>query len=112
MNRIQKKQQLRKKRQRRVRATISGTKICPRMTVYRSNKALYVQLIDDEKGITILSSSVDTRSIVSGKKLGEDIAEKATKIGIKKVVFDRSGYRYHGVIEAIANGSREGGLKF
>ena len=112
----------RKVRARRVRKKISGTAECPRMTVYRSLKNMYVQIIDDTKGVTLLgvsSSGPDLKSkkIEGGKtgvakELGKLVAEKAKEMGISRVVFDRAGYLYHGRIKAIADGAREGGLQF
>lgn len=104
-------------RHKRIRAKVKGTKGRPRIFVFRSNKYVYVQFIDDEKGITLLAS--DTGKIKKGKnqtdkakELGREIAERAKGIKINKVVFDRGGYKYHGKIKAVAEGLREGGLNF
>ncbi|MBD3247949.1 50S ribosomal protein L18 [Candidatus Falkowbacteria bacterium] len=104
-------------RQRRVRAKIHGTKDAPRLSVFRSNQSTYLQLIDDDKGNTLVS--VNAKEIKkSGKKteqafeLGKKLAAKALEKGIKKAVFDRSGHRYHGRVKMVAEGAREGGLKF
>lgn len=111
---------LRKKRSYRIKSKIRGSSEIPRMTVYRGAN-LYVQLIDDEKGITLVSSStIDKKlkkkdlkaNIESAKIVGKDIASKALKLGIKKVVFDRNGYIYTGVIAQLADTARENGLEF
>ena len=97
---------------------ISGTKERPRVSIFRSNKAIYSQIIDDSSGQTLVSSSsteiklFGKNNIESCKKVGLKLAEKAKKKGIKSVLFDRSGYRYHGRIKSFADGAREGGLKF
>ena len=105
----------------RIRKIISGTKTSPRLSVFRSNKEIYVQLIDDSNGSTIAASSSSDKNIATKSKankteiaslVGKDIAEKAIKKGIKKVSFDRSGYLYHGRVKSLADGAREGGLKF
>lgn len=80
------------------------------MAVFKSNVALYVQLIDDTKGVTILSAKSDGKSVAKATELGAQIAQLAKKKGITTVVFDRGGFRYHGVIKALADASREGGL--
>ena len=112
----------RKVRARRVRKKITGTVECPRMTVFRSLKNMYVQIIDDTKGVTLLGVSssgpdMKNKKIEGGKagvakELGKLVAEKAKEMGISRVVFDRAGYLYHGRIKAIADGAREGGLQF
>ena len=108
----------------RIRKTLSGTADIPRMSVFRSNKQIYVQLIDDIEGKTLCGLStksasvkgpdnVLTRSNVNfAKTLGTEMAKTATEKGITKVVFDRAGHLYHGVIKALADAAREGGLKF
>ncbi len=100
----------------RIRKIISGSAERPRMTVFRSNKQIYVQLIDDQAGHTILSaSSKDDKKapkLEQAKKVGKSVAEKAKEAGIENVVFDRNGYLYHGRIKALAEAAREGGLKF
>ncbi len=98
---------LRATRKKRIRAKVIGNSLCPRLSVFRSNKFLYVQLIDDEKGETIAEARGEDPNLV-----GEDIAKKAMKKKINSVVFDRSGYRYHGKVKAIADAARKGGLKF
>ena len=118
------KQEKRKRRHKKVRAKIFGTSKVPRLCIFKSNKYIYIQLIDDQKGKTVLSSNdlklkkTKTKtSSYSGKvslarEVGKIIAEKAVKKGIKEIVFDRSGYKYHGRVKALAEGAREGGLKF
>ena len=104
----------------RIRKTIVGTAERPRVTVFRSNKEIYAQIIDDAKGVTILSASSREKALASVKgtkievatAVGKSLAEKATKAGIESVVFDRNGYLYHGRVKALAEGAREGGLKF
>ena len=104
----------RKRIQKRVRKKIKGTAALPRLSVFRSNKAIYCQLIDDVNGKTLAAA----RSTGSGsksdqaKETGESLAEKAKAANISEVVFDRSGYLYHGRIKALAEGAREGGLSF
>lgn len=113
------------RRHRRVRAKIFGTAKRPRFSVFRSHRHIYGQLIDDEKGRTLISASDSeiktkaekTKKELSGKtgkayQVGRLVAEKASEKKIKKVVFDRSGYQYHGRIKAMAEGTREGGLEF
>ena len=107
------------RRHKRVRNKISGTAECPRLCVYRSNTNLYVQIIDDVSGITLASAStldkeVKTKAsnIESAKEVGELVAKRAIKAGIKNVVFDRGGYIYHGKIKALAEAAREAGLEF
>ncbi len=111
------KRENRIKRHGKVRAKVFGSAKIPRLNLYRSNKSLFVQLIDDQAGVTL--ASVNNKEIKSGKtktdkakEAGKLIAEKAKKADIKKVVFDRSGYKYHGRIKAVADGARESGLEF
>jgi large subunit ribosomal protein L18 len=104
----------------RVRKIIRGTSDRPRMSVFRSNKDIYVQLIDDLTGKTLASASSQTEAISSlkgtkiekSKQVGKLIAEKAVQAGITEVVFDRNGYLYHGRVKSLAEAAREGGLKF
>lgn len=111
------KSQSRSRIKNRIRKKISGTASCPRLAVYRSNKGIYAQLIDDVNAVTIASASsksVDqsgTKSDVS-KAVGLAIAEKAKSHNLEQVVFDRGGYLYHGRVKALAEGAREGGLNF
>lgn len=105
------------KRHARIRKNLSGTSTAPRLSIYRSNTNMYVQIIDDEKATTLVSASTrefDAKSIniESATKLGILIAEKAIKAGISEVVFDRSGYKYHGRVKALADAARSAGLKF
>ena len=105
------------RRHARIREKISGTKECPRLNVFRSNSEIYVQVIDDEKQVTLASSSskilkINGGNIEGAKAVGKDIAEKCKKLKIKKVVFDRGGYLYHGRVEALADAARENGLEF
>jgi len=104
----------------RIRKKISGTSERPRLSVFRSNKEIYVQLIDDTNGSTIAAANSRGKDIASkegnkvdvAKSIGLAIAEKAKSKGIENCVFDRGGYLYHGRVKAIADGAREGGLKF
>jgi large subunit ribosomal protein L18 len=113
------KKKLRAKRHLRVRKKIFGTSERPRLAVYRSEKNIYAQVIDDVKGITLVSASTldkDFQGVGSNKEaakiVGKNIADKAIKNGINEVVFDRGGYIYHGRIQNLAEGAREAGLKF
>ena len=117
-NKEKNKQQLRKRRKQRVKAKIFGSAKRPRLNVFRSLKHHYVQLIDDNKGVTLaavkdteVKAKTGTKTDIAFK-IGELIAQKATKLGIKEVVFDKSSYKYHGRIKAIAEGARKGGLNF
>lgn len=109
---------VRERRHLRVREKVSGSAACPRLSVFRSNKNISVQLIDDVKGVTLASaSSMNLKlehggNIEAAMKVGKDIAEKALALGIKKCVFDRSGYIYHGRVKAVAEAAREAGLEF
>jgi large subunit ribosomal protein L18 len=104
----------------RIRKIVEGTPDRPRMTVFRSSKSIYVQLIDDLGGKTLMSASSaekamkDTKGTKTeiAKMVGKSIAEKAIQAGISSVVFDRNGYLYHGRVKALADAAREGGLKF
>ena len=106
------------RRHARVRAKVSGTSEAPRLCVYRSNKNIEVQIIDDTKGMTLVASSSMALKLENGSNIeaaaqvGKDIAEKALAKKIKKVVFDRSGYIYHGRVKALAEAAREAGLDF
>ena len=109
----------RAKRQKRVRSKISGTAARPRLNVFRSAKHIYAQLIDDVAGVTLASASSMEKgfgayggNIDGARKVGEALAEKAKAKGIEEVVFDRAGYLYHGRVAALADGARDGGLKF
>ncbi|NND88902.1 MAG: 50S ribosomal protein L18 [Flavobacteriaceae bacterium] len=104
----------------RIRKTISGTEQRPRLAVFRSNKEIYAQLIDDVNGKTITAASSRDKDIdaskvnktEAAKLVGKAIAERATKAGVETVSFDRGGYLYHGRVKSLAEGAREGGLKF
>lgn len=108
--------QRRNKIKTRIRGKISGTAARPRMTVFRSNKQIYVQLIDDLAGSTLVSAS--SKGIEEGTKceiaakVGEAVAKKAIEAGITEVVFDRNGYLFHGRVKSLADAARNGGLKF
>src|SRR5574344_821140 len=113
------KNQARLHRHTRVRGKISGTSECPRLNVYRSTNNIYAQLIDDVKGVTLAAaSSLDKEISGNGgnkeaaKAVGELIAKRAADKGITDVVFDRGGYIYHGRVKELAEGARQGGLKF
>ncbi|MDP4284714.1 MAG: 50S ribosomal protein L18 [Bacteroidota bacterium] len=104
----------------RIRKKIAGSAEKPRLSVFRSNNDIYVQLIDDANGNTIASASSREKDIAAqkgnkvatSKMVGESIAKKSQELGIKNVVFDRGGYIYHGRVKAVAEGAREGGLQF
>lgn len=115
LNKLEKRNRIK----RRVRAKISGSAELPRLSVYKSNKEIYAQLIDDQAGKTLASASsrekgVDTKGTKTdvSTAVGKAIAQKAKAAGIEKVVFDRNGFVYHGRIKALADGAREGGLQF
>ena len=111
-----KKEQRRIKIKYRVRNKISGTAARPRLSVFRSNKQIYAQVIDDETAKTLVSASSLGMETMPKKeqaaKVGEALAQKAIEAGITTVVFDRNGYLYHGRVKELANGARKGGLKF
>jgi large subunit ribosomal protein L18 len=102
----------------RIRKTVSGSAANPRLSVFRSNKEIYAQLIDDVNGVTLLAASSREKEIGKGTNVeiaaavGKLVAEKALKAGIEKVTFDRGGYLYHGRIKSLAEGARAAGLKF
>ena len=107
------------KRHKRVRSKISGTPECPRLNVFRSEKNIYAQIIDDVNGVTLVSASslekdfkVEGTKTDAAKQVGLNVAERAKAKGIENVVFDRGGYIYHGRVKALAEGAREGGLQF
>lgn len=111
---------VRKKVHARVRKKIKGTESRPRLNVFRSNKNIYAQLIDDDKGITIVSANTNEKeannetgsNVESAGKVGKAIAERAVEKGYKQIVFDRGGYEYHGRVKALAEAARESGLEF
>lgn len=103
----------------RIRKTIKGTSERPRLSIFRSNKSIYAQVIDDINGHTIVAASsresgidVKTNKVLQAAAVGKVLAEKAKAAGVSVVVFDRGGYLYHGRIKALADGAREGGLQF
>ncbi|HIC31171.1 MAG: 50S ribosomal protein L18 [Flavobacteriaceae bacterium] len=104
----------------RIRKVVSGTEARPRLSVFRSNKEIYAQIVDDVTGKTIVASSSRDKDISSSKGnkveiaalVGKSIAEKAVKAGVETISFDRGGYLYHGRVKSLAEGAREGGLKF
>lgn len=115
---VQTSQQRRLRRRRRVRARVTGTAERPRLSVYRSNKGVFAQLIDDRKGHTLAAVNwiepelKSLTALAQAQKAGELLAERAKAAGIETCVFDRGGYQYHGRVKALAEGAREGGLKF
>lgn len=119
---IEKKKESHLKRKTRVRKKITGTSERPRLNVYRSNKHIYAQIIEDATGKTLTAASTlskelkdklgDVKKTEAAKKIGEFVAKKAIAKGIDRVVFDRGGFLYHGRIKAVADGAREAGLKF
>jgi large subunit ribosomal protein L18 len=116
------KKEQRRKRHLRVRSAISGTPERPRLAVFRSEKHIYAQLIDDSKGVTLVSASTVDKdvkgsidkswNIDAAKKVGELLAKKAKDKGITNVVFDRGGFKFHGRVKSLAEGARAGGLQF
>ncbi len=114
------KSQARQKIKYRIRKRVTGTSTAPRLSVFRSNKDIYAQLVDDTSGVTIASASSREKDIAAqngpkidkSKMVGESIGRKATELGIKQVKFDRNGYIYHGRVKAVAEGAREAGLEF
>lgn len=113
LNKLQKRLRIK----RRVRGKISGSAELPRLSVYKSNKEIYAQLIDDNAGKTLASASSRALNAKGTKveisiEVGKVIAEKAKAVGVETVVFDRNGFVYHGRVKALAEGAREGGLKF
>lgn len=112
MNQARSKKEQRMKRKARIAVIIRGTADRPRLAVFRSNRYLAAQLIDDDKRETIVAARVSGKTIQHAKTLGTEIAKRATGKDIKTIVFDRAGFRYHGAIAAIAAAAREGGLQF
>lgn len=114
------KNAVRKKRHARVRSKVSGTAVRPRLNVYRSNKHIYAQIIDDVNSVTLVSASTldkelnldGTGNIEAATKVGELVAKRALEKGITSIVFDRGGYLYHGRVKALADAAREAGLQF
>ena len=118
MSQVKTKPQARLRRRRRVRAKINGTAARPRLSVFRSNKGIQAQLIDDVQGHTVAAVNwveADLKPFArmdQAKRAGELLAQRAKEAGVEECVFDRGGYRYHGKVKALAEGAREGGLKF
>lgn len=117
MDKNKAKNQKNARRHAKVRSTISGTNEKPRLSVFRSNRGMFIQLIDDLAGKTLLSASsleIKTKAakIDLAKELGVLVAKKAKDMNISQIVFDRSSYKYHGRVKALAEGAREGGLNF
>lgn len=114
------KNQNRLRIKRRIRKVVSGTESRPRLAIFRSNKEIYAQVVNDVTGITIIAASSRDKDISSTKGtkteiaalVGKSLAEKALKVGIDTIAFDRGGYQYHGRVKSLADGAREGGLKF
>jgi large subunit ribosomal protein L18 len=108
----------RRRRQRRIRGAVAGTAERPRLAVARSNKRIYAQLIDDDRGHTLAaagSHEASLRGLSKGDaaaEVGKLLAERAKEAGVERVVFDRGGYKYHGRVKSLADGAREGGLEF
>jgi large subunit ribosomal protein L18 len=111
-----KRNEIRKRIHSRIRAKLAGTTARPRLNVYRSLNHIYAQVIDDQTGVTLVSaSSLKLKTggnVAAAKEIGKAVAERAVEKGIKKVVFDRGGYLYHGRIKALADAAREAGLEF
>ncbi|MBN1880556.1 MAG: 50S ribosomal protein L18 [Deltaproteobacteria bacterium] len=125
MKSLQRKTERAIRRKRRTRLKIRGTSERPRLTVFRSNKHIYVQIIDDSKGVTLAASSTREKDLAkkfkkkgsggnidAAKQVGTDIAKKAKDAGVERVVFDRGSYLFHGRVKALADAAREGGLLF
>ena len=119
MNRVLDKQKRRLRRKNHIRKTVSGTPECPRLSVYRSNKHLYVQAIDDVAGNTLVSaSSIESElktlknTVSDAEKLGTVIGERLKEKKIETVKFDRNGFLFHGIVKSIADGARKTGIKF
>ncbi|MDP6044411.1 MAG: 50S ribosomal protein L18 [Phycisphaerae bacterium] len=122
MKAIEKKNLRRKRRKQHVRKNVTGTPDRPRLTIFRSNKNIYAQIIDDMAGHTLVAASTAEKSVCDdavargnckgAKLVGQTLAEKATKVGITKVVFDRNGCAFHGRVKELADAAREGGLEF
>jgi len=111
-----KRNQIRQRIHQRIRRKLSGTAERPRLNVYRSVNHIYVQVVDDQAGVTIASASTikmkSGGNVAAAREIGKTIAERAREKGVKKVVFDRGGYLYHGRVKALADAAREAGLEF
>jgi large subunit ribosomal protein L18 len=122
MGSANRRQALRLKRKKRIRKKMSGTEDRPRMSVFRSAKHIYSQIIDDTKGVTLVTASTTEKEVIENQKfenktaaatyIGQLIAKRATEKGIKSVVFDRNGFLYHGRVKAVSDGARKAGLDF
>lgn len=117
MKKIKSKNEKRIRRHARIRARIHGTPDCPRLSIFRSNKHVWAQLIDDASGKTLVSAGdIDLKKkqgkLDSAKEVGIEVAKAARGKKITRIVFDRGGYRYHGIVKAVAEGARKGGLEF
>lgn len=119
MKRVEEKKKRRVRRKRHIRKQITGSPACPRMTVYRSNSKMYVQVIDDVSGKTLASVSTMEKeyrelknTVENAAKLGAAIGDRLKKIKVDTVVFDRNGYLFHGIVKAIADGARKAGIRF
>lgn len=114
------KQERRDKIRKRIRKDLAGTTVRPRLSVFRSNKEIYAQIVNDWDGTTLVAASSRDKEVASSEAnkseqaalVGKTIAEKAIKAGIETISFDRGGYLYHGRVKSLADGAREGGLKF
>lgn len=122
MGRIRSRQEARRQRHRRVRARVAGTHDRPRLAVFRSARHIRAQIVDDQAGLTLAAASTLEKELGEApdgadkksraRAVGRALAERATKAGVTRVVFDRGGYRFHGRVRALAEGAREGGLEF
>lgn len=118
MKKLKKKVQRRQRIKRGIRNKVTGTTERPRLTVFRSNKGIYAQIINDEVGHTVVAASIiqdgveGASKVDQAREVGKKLAEKAAEHSITEVAFDRNGYLYHGRVQALAEGAREGGLKF
>lgn len=122
MDKNTRKSERRNRIRRRIRSNIRGTSERPRLSIYKSNRHIYAQLVDDLEGRTLAASSTQTEALrkslqektraEEAKIVGEDLAKRAKDAGIDKAVFDRSGYKYHGIVKSLAEGAREAGLDF
>jgi large subunit ribosomal protein L18 len=122
MGSLNRRTELRARRKRRIRKKIFGSATRPRFTVYRSAKHIYAQIIDDEQGATLVSASTMEKEVrenqkfenkqAAAKYIGKQVAQRAVEKGIKTVVFDRNGYKYHGRVKSMSDGAREAGLDF
>jgi large subunit ribosomal protein L18 len=122
MNRFRDKEEKRQRRHKRVRNSVSGDSTRPRLCIFRSNKNIYCQIVDDETQRTLVSASTNEKEVRAGmskgankeaaREIGKRIGMKAKAAGIEQVCFDRAGYKYHGRVKELAEGAREAGLKF